>query len=128
MNILQIAALGIISAFAVLVVREHRPEIALVLGIGSGVMILILVLDGLFEVVYSFYNLAESTGLDSGVFSSVLKIVGVGYITEFAAGICVDSNNKSLGDKVMLGGKVMIMVLALPIIKALFTVITEIMP
>ena len=128
MDIIQIAGIAIIAVVMVAVLRQSRPELALVLGIGAGTIILIMILDSLFEVVYTFYGLAESAAMDSGLFKSVLKIVGVGYIAEFTSSICLDAGNKSVSDKVMLAGKVGIMLLALPIIKSLVGVISEMVP
>ena len=54
---------------------------------------------------------------------NVLKIVGVGYLTEFGANICVDSGNSSIADKVMLGGKIIILCFALPIVSNMLEVI-----
>ncbi|MEG1924099.1 MAG: SpoIIIAC/SpoIIIAD family protein, partial [Clostridia bacterium] len=102
MDILQIAAVGIISALVIIILKQEKPELAPVLSIGAGIIILLMILDGLYEVVYAFYNLAEVTSLNEEIFKSILKIVGVGYVAEFSSAICNDSGNKSVGDKVML--------------------------
>ena len=128
MDILQIAGIAIVAVITIAILKQSRPELALVLGIGAGTVILIMILDSLFEVIYTFYGLAESASMDSGLFKSVLKIVGVGYISEFTSSICIDAGNKSVADKVMLAGKVGIMLLALPIIKSLVSVVAQIVP
>jgi len=128
MDIIKIAGIAIIAVVIIAILKQSRPELALVLGIGAGTVILIMILDSLFEVVYTFYGLAESAAMDSGLFKSVLKIVGVGYIAEFTSSVCLDAGNKSVADKVMLAGKVGIMLLALPIIKSLVGVVSEIVP
>lgn len=128
MDIIKIAGVAVISTVTVTLLRETRPSLALVLGIASGLVILIMILDSLFEVVYTFYGLAESVSLDGDIFKSVLKIIGVGYVAEFTSSVCADSGNKSIADKVMLAGKVTIMLLSLPIIKALIGVVSEMLP
>ena len=50
-------------------------------------------------------------------------MLGVGYLTEFANGICVDSGNASVGNKILIAGKVIIFCLALPIITNLLDII-----
>lgn len=128
MNILQIAALGIISTVIVILLKESKPELSMLLGVGTGILILVLLLDGLFDIIYTFYDLAALTGLDKGIFASILKIIGVGYITEFSSNICADAGNKSVGDKISFAGKIIIMLLALPIITGLVNVIAQILP
>ena len=61
------------------------------------------------------------------MFVSVLKIVGVGYITEFANSICVDSGNSSIGDKILIAGKIIILTLSLPILTNLLNIIIELL-
>ena len=98
------------------------------LAVGAGIIITLSVLDELFEIVYTFYDIADSTGIERGIFSSILKIIGIGYLTEFANGIFVDSGAKSIGDKLQFAGKVVILLLALPILENLKEIIAEILP
>lgn len=128
MNILQIAAIGIISTVVIVLLKESKPELSMLLGVGTAILILIMLTDGLFDIIYAFYDLAAMTGLDKGIFASILKIIGVGYVTEFSANICADAGSKSVGDKINFAGKVIIMLLALPIITGLVKVIAEILP
>ena len=90
MNIIKIVAVGIVATIFIVLLKPSRPEIATVLAVGAGIIITLSVLDELFEIVYTFYDIADSTGIERGIFSSILKIIGIGYLTEFANGICVD--------------------------------------
>ena len=71
--------------------------------------------------LYSFASLS----LD--YFDVVLKIVGVGYITEFTADIAEDFGNKNIASKVILGGKIVICTMSIPIIKSLLTVLLSLL-
>lgn len=128
MSIVKIIAVGIMATVFIVLLRPSKPEIATVLAVGAGIIITLAVLDELFEIVYTFYDIAETTGIERGIFSSILKIIGIGYLTEFANGICVDSGAKSIGDKLQFAGKVVILLLALPILKSLINIIAEILP
>lgn len=127
MELVKVAIIAITSAMAVLIIKKTNPELAVVLSISAGIMIMILILDSLFEVVYTFYGIADLTGIDSEIFEIILKIIGIGYISEFSASVCTDSGNKSIGDKVLLSGKIVIMLIALPIIKGIIGVIAEVL-
>ena len=82
------------------------------------------------EVLYKYLqeNRLIHDLIERGIFSSILKIIGIGYLTEFANGICVDSGAKSIGDKLQFAGKVVILLLALPILENLIEIIAEILP
>ena len=70
-------------------------------------------------------EIAAMTGLENGVIKILLKIVGVGYLTEFSAGVLNDFNAGSVADKVSLAGKITVMVMALPIISGLLTLLKQ---
>lgn len=128
MNILQIVATGFISAILIALLKQTKPEIAIMLGVATGVIIVLSVADELYELVLSFYNIAETSGISSGIFTLVLKIIGIGYLAEFASNICADSGCKGVGDKILFSAKVVIMMLALPVIKDLLSLITGLLP
>ena len=70
----------------------------------------------------------QATNLDSDIFILLIKIIGVGYITEFSANICQDSGNSAMASKILLAGKLVIFVMAIPIITSLIELIVSIMP
>ena len=59
---------------------------------------------------------------------SVLKIIGIGDLIEFCAGGCNDTGNSSIADKVILGGKVLIFVVAMPIVTNLLDIVVGLIP
>jgi stage III sporulation protein AD len=123
-DLIKIAAVGIIAAVCVLLLKDTRSDIAFLIGLAGGILILLSVIE-YFTRFFSFLdNLIAAAGLDGGIIKTLVKIVGVGYLTEFSAGIVEDSGSKSLADKISLGGKLVILVMTVPIIKALFDLIT----
>ncbi len=128
MNLFKIIAIALIAVIAIVLLRQTKPEMALIVGIGASIIIVLSVMDELFEVVYSFYSMAEATKINKDIFTNILKIIGIGYVAEFGNGICVDSECKGIGEKIVFAGKIAILMLALPIIKSLIAVIVEILP
>ncbi len=123
MNFLEFAAIGIVCALLIVTLKKNAPEIALVASIGAGVLLLVLVFDYVEDSFQIFRNIVEKTNLDISLLKAVIKIVAIGYVAEFANGICVDAGVKSVGDKVLFGGKVVILWLALPILTRLVNLI-----
>lgn len=123
MDIIKIILIGVVTSIATIVLKQFKPELSILASIGGGIIILISLINYLGQVVGSFAQIVNKTNINIGLFSSVLKIVGVGYITEFGANICSDTGNNSIADKVLLAGKVIILCLALPIINSLLTTI-----
>ena len=79
-------------------------------------------------VFSSLDELVVRTGLNSNLINLILKIVGVGYLIEFGANICHDSGNGGLGDKITLAGKIVILVMAMPIVQSILDIIVELLP
>jgi stage III sporulation protein AD len=128
MEIFKIIGVGLVTAITVLIVKQVKPEIAVVLGMAGGIVIILMLVDSLTSIVSSFSTILEKSGLASGVFTVVLKIIGVGYITEFSANLCTDAGSSSIADKILLAGKVIILAISLPIITNIIEIISGLLP
>ena len=124
MSVFAICAIGVITAFSAMLIRESRPDIALIIGITGGVMILLGVTDRLVEAVDFFRDISDKAGVDGGVMKILFKIVGVGYIADFSAGLAEESGAKALGEKIIFGAKIVIFAVSTPLVKMLFEVVT----
>lgn len=125
MNIFKIAILAIVCVVAISVVKQLKPEFVLPLSIGIAVVVLLLICDSLYDVIYTVYNLSSSANINSVAITCVIKVVGIGYLGEFTNNICVDANCKSIGDKVLLASKIAIFYCALPIVQQLFDIVKD---
>ena len=128
MDIIRIIGIAFVTTFAVMVLKPNKPELAAVVSIAGGVIVLLMFMDSLTHVLEGFTSIANRTGVSMEIFSALLRIIGIGYLTDFAAGICTDAGNTSMAQKVTLAGKVIILILALPIINNLITIIVGILP
>ena len=116
MSILKIAVAGVVFAILVVLVREQRSELAIVLACAAGLVLFFFVADALNEIIFVLTGIVERSGIESSVLSTLFKIVGTGYICEFAANLCEDYGCKSVGDKISLAGKIVILALTLPVL------------
>ena len=123
MDIVKISAIGLITAFCVVILRERKSEIAMLVGIAGGCLLLLSLVDYFTQVFSALSAIAAKTGIPSSVYKTVLKIISIGYIADFSAGIVEDTGQRALAEKIVLGGKLIIMVLSLPILEMLFQTI-----
>ena len=128
MEIFQIAGIGILATIIVIILKDSRPEFALYISIVTGVIIFSFVLNKLVYVVDVLRVLSSKANMETTYFSTILKIIGIAYITEFSSQISKDAGEGSIAMKIELGGKVLIMVLAIPILLALMDLILKILP
>ena len=56
---------------------------------------------------------------------TLLKIIGIGYLTEYSASVATDAGCASVAQKLQLGGKIVIFLMSISIVTALVDVVTE---
>ena len=128
MDIFRIIGVGLATAITALIVKQVKPEIALIVGAAGGVIMLLMLVDSVTSILSVFSSLIQKSGLSTGIFSAVLKIIGIGYITDFSANLCVDAGSSSIANKILLAGKILILVSAIPIITNLIDIIAGLLP
>lgn len=128
MDIFQIVILAVVSTLIIIVLKVQRPEIALQISLITGVIIFFVVLGKTAAVIQLLKQYADKANIDMVYFSTLLKIIGIAYITEFGSEICKDAGEGAIASKVELAGKVIIIVLAVPIITSLLDLVISIMP
>ena len=124
-EILKIIGVAFVTAFAAILLKQTKPELSFAVTITGVIIIFMLIVDSLQTTLQIFQSIAEMTGVENGLIKRLLKIVGIGYLTEFAAGVLNDFGSNSLADKVILSGKITILVVSLPIIQALLTIVSN---
>ncbi|MCT4621552.1 MAG: stage III sporulation protein AD [Marinisporobacter sp.] len=128
MEIFKIVGIGIIATILTIVLKNQRPEISLQISIVTGVIIFILVVTKLASVLETLNILARKVDMDLVYITTILKIVGIAYVSEFGAQVCRDAGEGAIASKIEFAGKILIMVLAVPILIALLNLIVQLMP
>ncbi|NLP14784.1 MAG: stage III sporulation protein AD [Clostridium sp.] len=128
MEIFQIVGLGVVATIIAIVLKTHRPEIAIQISLLTGIIILTVILGKIAAVVDLLNSYAQKVNIDLVYFSTLLKIIGIAYIAEFGAEVCRDAGEGAIASKVELAGKVIIIILAVPIITSLLDLIISVMP
>ena len=125
MEIMKIIGVGFVTAIAATLLKISKPELSFAVLVTGAIVILLFIVDALQNTLYEISALAIATGMENGLLKMLLKIVGVGYITEFGAGILNDFGSNALADKVALAGKITIILLSLPVIKGVLQLVQE---
>ncbi|MDA8442545.1 MAG: stage III sporulation protein AD [Peptococcaceae bacterium] len=119
MDVLQIVGFALVATILIVVVKNQRPEIALQISVVAGIVIFLMVVSKIKAIIDVLNDLANHAGVNSYYLTIILKIVGVAYIAEFGAQVCRDAGEGAIATKVEFAGKIMVLVLALPIIVAI---------
>ncbi len=129
MEIFQIVGLALTATLIIILVRQARDgETALLVSLVVGAVIFLLLLDRIGTVVKVLGDLSKRAGINQFYLNTVLKIIGIAYVAEFGGQICRDAGENAIASKVELAAKVLIMVLAIPIIVAVLESILRLLP
>lgn len=109
-----------------LTVKQYRPELAIGVSILTAAAILFMCIPYLASVLVMFENIADESGIESEYIKTVIKIIGTAYIFQFASDICKDAGETSVANKLELGGKIIIIVLSMPILYAILELVNNI--
>lgn len=128
MQILQIVGIGLIATILIVVIRQYRPEMALQLSLAAGAIIFLLIIGKIADVLNLLTQLARKADINMAYLLTILKIIGIAYIAEFGAQICRDAGEGAIATKVELAGKVLIMVMAFPVMVVILESIVGLIP
>lgn len=128
MEILQIIGIGLVSTVIIIILRKQKPEIAVQASIAAGALIIMLLASKLSSVIDMLEGYASRANIKPVYFTTVLKITGIAYLTEFGAEICKDAGENAIASKIEMAGRVIIVALAIPVIASLIDLILKIMP
>ncbi|NMB23994.1 MAG: stage III sporulation protein AD [Firmicutes bacterium] len=127
-HLVSVILTALVVAFIQVNLRASYPEYAIGLALLFTVVILLRVLAPLRDIIHVFYQLGQDTAIGGQYFDVLLRTMAVAYITAFGSQICKDANEKSLAIAVELTGKIVVMVIALPIILGVVEALARILP
>ncbi len=122
MNILAGVAIIITGAVLILTVKEVKPEMAIILTAAVSGVIIFYIIKYITPYINYFKTEFNNTGLNSVYIVTVLKAVGICYITDYAKGVCNDFALTGLAVKAELLGRTALIILSVPFIKEILNV------
>lgn len=120
---LQIIGIAVIGGIVAVYLRSINNELAMLAVICTGIMVLFSAFQYLSQTVEFFGKLAEISKIDNALYKLIMKIVAIGYIVEFAAGLLEDFGLRSVSNKLVFAGKLIILTVALPVFYALINIL-----
>jgi stage III sporulation protein AD len=126
--IVKIVGIALVAVVLLAVVRERQPAMGVQLSIAASVMLLWLVVGQIRPILELFQRLSGRAQLNLHYVNTLLKIIAIAYLAEFGAQLCKDAEEGALASKVELAGKVMILLLSIPIIVAVVELLLRLLP
>lgn len=124
MDIFKVVAFAIVATVLIVLIKEQRKEMALMLTIIASLGIILFAIDEISGIINLLDNLAEKSGISKDYLLIIIKVTGIAYIVEFGKNVCQDAGQSAIATKLEMAGKVVIVSLSIPIISALLTVLS----
>lgn len=128
MDIFKIIAVGLVTTVCAVILKQVKPELAIFAGIAGALIIIYLILQAVGVVFQDYKSILDKTGVNSSIFTSVLKIIGIGYIVEFCGSLCAEAGVKIVADRIMFAGKVLILIMCMPVVRNLIEIVIKLVP
>lgn len=118
-DIVKISVLAVVCTVVTALIKQYAPSYSSLAQIAALVAVLTLGMTFIKDALSSALGLMNVSALQSEYIFLLIKALGIAVTAKFAADACRDSGSSSLAGAVELAAKAAILVLTMPMLKAL---------
>lgn len=126
MTVIKLCGIAVIGVCAALIMRAAKSELAMPVGMITGIIIIASAISSMYPIVAFAEELSQENSY-SLYFSTVLKALGIGIAAQTAADICRDSGEGAVASKLEFAAKVGILLLGLPVVREILSLTQKIL-
>ncbi len=120
--------LGLVATFLAAVLNQQKSSVASLFIIFVGSVMFLILIDQISAVLTMIERIASEAKVNTVYVETLLKIIGIAYIAEFGAQITKDAGQGAIASKIELAGKILILVMAIPILTVVIQTILGFLP
>lgn len=124
---LQVCGAVLLAIVIGLTLKNNEKDITSILTISVCAMVAMSALAYLEPVIDFLHVLERLGGLHDNMTRILLKVTGIGLVSELAALICKDAGNESVGKAIQFLGSGVILYLSIPMFSALIELLQKIL-
>ena len=124
--IIKLGIIAVAVSVCALSLKKSGENFALLLLVAGSLAIALMCIGLSVKIIGEIEDIFTYTGLDFSYFKIILKCLGVCLITQFSSDICNDASHTALAGQIILAGKIIIIVISLPVFKAVLEIISGI--
>lgn len=123
MVILQLCCIAVITAVCAFILKSHKSELVPLCLTAGGIIIFLFAFDYLSQSIEFLKTFSQTTGVDNEIIRVIFKIIGIGFLIELTASSIKELGFEGVADKLILCGKIIIFVVAIPILSSTYKII-----
>jgi stage III sporulation protein AD len=120
----RILSFGVVAVILVLVVKQYRPDMAPLIGLACGVVLIVWSLERFSWLWGWIKNALAKTGVNGTYIGILIKITLLAVLFELGTDMCADAGETAVATKMELAGKLVILITALPILVGLIDLLS----
>ena len=118
----SIVGVGIVAAVLAILLKQHRPEYALLVSLAAGVFILVLVSTSIVPVIEQIISMLSASNMPGEYAGILMKVLGICFITQLACDTCKDAGETAISAKVEIAGRVAVLLVSLPLFQQVLAI------
>ena len=124
-QVFQVTGLCLVGALLAVVVRRGSPEMALLLTLGAAVAVLLFLAGPIGGLLGFLSELGERSGVSQELFVPLYKTVAIALVVKVGGDLCRDAGESALAAVVETAGAVCALLTALPLLRAVLSLLWE---
>ena len=127
MSIFQVLGCGFLTLVLWLVLQQYKSNLSIFVVIAFGVLIFLSAAGQLQNLLQTLLQISEQAGVNVIYLTTIFKIIGIAWLTEFLCQVCRDAGSSALAVKLEFAAKMAILLLAFPVLTAVLESIVTIL-
>ena len=123
MFVFQLCCIAVITAVCAIILKSHKSELVPLCLTAGGIIMFLFAFDYLSQCVEFLKSFSETTGIRNEAIRVIFKIIGIGFLIELTASSVKDLGFEGIADKLILCGKIIIFVVAIPVLSSAYQII-----
>ena len=115
----RVTLLGIAGVLLALQLKSLKSEYSIYLCLGVSALIFWYMTEQLGSILEGLEMIQDTLPLNAGYIRTLIKIVGITYIAEFASDLCKDAGYQAVAGQIQMFGKLSVLAVSIPILTAL---------
>lgn len=124
---LKVTAIILMTSVLSLVLTKQSADISMTLIVTVCCVVITAALSYIQPIWNFLLRLVEIGGIRSELLEILLKVVGIGMISQITELVCADSGNKSLGKSLQILTSALILCLSIPILDEMVSLIESLL-
>lgn len=123
MSITQAAMVGIVGIILILQLKSGKSEYGVYLTMAISLVLFVGMSGKLKSITETIHTISNAVNVDAIYIQTLMKMLGVVYIAEFASDICKDAGYQTISGQIEIFAKLTLLVLSMPVLEALLLAI-----